>query len=195
MIRLFIVLLIAISFNGCASKTYTQKFITLPHYTEDKANLYLINNETEIGSHVEYIYKIESKNFNKEILICYNQYSYTALDEGHYIISAVQKDKNHAFGSREDNENDWGILKKGEIYIFKTDTSYDVISVGKFLGSSIFNNPIAPKIKIVRLQTDETIVALNNMAQFTNFFGIRPYPLIAEENTDTCTKMALKNTF
>lgn len=193
--RLFIVFFIGILFSACSSKEPKIALKDFPHYNKDKVNLYLLNNETELKYQIEYIYKISSINFNKEITLCYNQYSYTELDEGNYIIQAEQKDKGHAFKSRDDHESYTDFLKNGNIYILKTNTSYDLESAGKFLLGSILLNPLDPKISVIQLQNDEALNSLNEMADFKNLLGKRPYPFRAEQNNDNCVNMILKNAF
>ncbi|MCT7643875.1 hypothetical protein [Aliarcobacter butzleri] len=196
MTRLFIVFFMVILFSSCSSKTQNSAVLnTFPHYNKDKVNLYLLNNETELKHQIDYIYKISSLNFNKEITLCYNQYSYTELDEGNYIIQAQQKDKRHAFKSRDDHESYTDFLKNGNIYVLKTNTSYDLESAGKFLLGSILLNPLDPKINVIQLQNDEALNSLNEMSNFKNLLGKRPYPFRAEQNNDNCINMALKNTF
>lgn len=194
--RLSILFLATFLLVGCTQKEPTIK--ELPHYSKDKVNLYLLNNETVLSSQIEYIYTVESNNFNKNINICYAQYSYTQLEEGNYNIKAIQRGKISPFEDRKDHEYFNSFLKKGKTYILKTDTTHDIISLGKLLAHNRFlDNSLDPKIKIVEIKKDEAIKIFEEIKEHKNLFGNRPYPIRAEDNNKelTCFEQAFKNTF
>ena len=149
MFKFFISIISCLLFLGCATKEPIAK--ELPYYNKDKVNLYLLNNETELTNQKEYIYTIESKNFIKKINVCYSQYSYSQLEEGYYNIKAVQRDKISPFNDRQDHEYFNSFLEKGKSYILKIDTNYDSVSIGKFIASTVLDNSLDPKIKIVKI--------------------------------------------
>ena len=195
MFKFFISIISCLLFLGYATKEPIAK--ELPYYNKDKVNLYLLNNETELTNQKEYIYTIESKNFIKKINVCYSQYSYSQLEEGYYNIKAVQRDKISPFNDRQDHEYFNSFLEKGKSYILKIDTNYDSVSIGKFIASTVLDNSLDPKIKIVKIEKLEALEILEEMKNHTNLFGNRPYSLRAEDNEmdKTCLEIALKNIF
>ena len=195
MFKFFISIISCLLFLGCATKEPIAK--ELPYYNKDKVNLYLLNNETELTNQKEYIYTIESKNFIKKINVCYSQYSYSQLEEDYYNIKAVQRDKISPFNDRQDHEYFNSFLEKGKSYILKIDTNYDSVSIGKFIASTVLDNSLDTKIKIVKIEKLEALNIFKEMKNHTNLFGKRPYPLKSEDNNtdDFCIEQALKNTF
>lgn len=194
--RLSILFLATFLFIGCSQKEPTMN--ELPYYSKDKVNLYLLNNETVLSSQIEYIYTIESNSFNKNINICYAQYSYTQLEEGNYNIKVIQRGKISPFEDRTDHEYFNSFLKKGETYILRIDASYDIKSAGKLLvHNRLLDNSLDPKIKIVEVEKDKVIKTFEEMKNHTNIFGNRSYPLRAEDNNNelTCFEQAFKNAF
>ncbi|TLS99914.1 hypothetical protein [Aliarcobacter cibarius] len=195
--RLSIVFLLAFLFAGCSQKE-PNKVKELPHYNKEKVNLYLLNNETVLSNQVEFIYRIKSDNFNKNINVCYAQYSYTELEEGNYNIEVVQRAKRSPFSDRTDHEFFNSYLKKGETYILKIDKNHDTKSLGKLIAHNwLLDNSLDPKITILEVKKDEALNIFEDMRKHTNLFGKRPYPIKAEDSKtdDACSVQAFKNTF
>lgn len=177
-------------FSGCVTKEL-KPLAKFPHYDKDKANVYVLNNETELGYQQEYKYTISSKDTEKEVMICFSQYSYQALEEGKYKFS-ISTNGVIIGGNREDNIPYEANIKKGDIYVLKPQTSIDLLSVGKMFVAAL--GSVDPHIELKRIDNKEGLIEIRKGMEFTNTFtGKRPYPYRAEDNNETsCIKVAAK---
>ncbi|QDF28972.1 hypothetical protein [Halarcobacter anaerophilus] len=197
MIKILISGILFLIFSGCvANKISIEPIKALPFYDKDKANVYLVNNETEMGYQMEYKYIIESDRLKKDMLVCYSQYSYQSLDEGKYKF-LLKNNGTNMVGEREDAVPYVIEVKKGEIYILKPDTTFDVKAALKFFTFvPLLNkgmNPVDPHIELKEIDKNLALEEINKGLQFTNIFngGKRPYPKRAEDNIgNSCLDMA-----